>query len=61
MDIAALADITIVMLVPEGGDIIQTMKAGVMEVADIFVINKYDRPDAGNYYNNPETNAGAGF
>ena len=52
VDIAALADITIVMLVPEGGDIIQTMKAGVMEVADIFVINKYDRPDADNYYNN---------
>ena len=52
VDIAALADITIVMLVPEGGDIIQTMKAGVMEVADIFVINKYDRPDAANYYNN---------
>lgn len=52
VDIAALADITILMLVPEGGDIIQTMKAGVMEVASIFVINKYDRPDADNYYNN---------
>jgi LAO/AO transport system kinase len=52
VDIAAFADITIVMLVPEGGDIIQTMKAGVMEVANIFVINKYDRPDADNYYNN---------
>ena len=51
VDIAALADITIVMLVPEGGDIIQTMKAGLMEVADIFVINKFDRPDAENYYN----------
>ena len=52
VDIAALADITIVVLVPEGGDIIQTMKAGVMEVANIFVINKYDRPDADHYYNN---------
>jgi len=52
VDIAALADITVVMLVPEGGDIIQTMKSGVMEVADIFVINKYDRPDADSYYNN---------
>jgi LAO/AO transport system kinase len=52
VDIAALADITIVTLVPEGGDIIQTMKAGVMEVADIFVINKYDRPGAENFYNN---------
>ena len=51
VDIAALADITIVMLVPEGGDIIQTMKAGLMEVADIFVINKYDRPGAQNFYN----------
>ena len=52
VDIARLADITVVMLVPEGGDVIQTMKAGLMEVADIFVINKYDRPDAANYYNN---------
>ncbi|MDQ6904122.1 MAG: methylmalonyl Co-A mutase-associated GTPase MeaB [Bacteroidota bacterium] len=52
VDIAALADITIVLLTPEGGDIIQTMKAGLMEVADIFIINKYDRPEAANYYNN---------
>ncbi len=52
VDIARLADITIVMLVPEGGDIIQTMKAGLMEVADIFVINKFDRPDADHYFNN---------
>jgi len=51
VDIAALADITIVMLVPEGGDSIQTMKAGVMEVADIFVINKFDRPCAETFYN----------
>ncbi|MEO6904976.1 MAG: methylmalonyl Co-A mutase-associated GTPase MeaB [Ginsengibacter sp.] len=51
VDIAALADITIVMLVPEGGDIIQTMKAGLMEVADIFLINKFDRPGAQNFYN----------
>lgn len=52
VDIAALADITVVVLVPEGGDVIQTMKAGLMEVADIFVINKYDRPDADSYFNN---------
>ena len=52
VDIAALADITVVVLVPEGGDVIQTMKAGLMEVADIFVINKYDRPDAAAFYNN---------
>jgi LAO/AO transport system kinase len=51
VDIAAIAGITIVMLVPEGGDIIQTMKAGLMEVADIFVINKSDRPGAENFYN----------
>jgi LAO/AO transport system kinase len=52
VDIAAIADITIVMLVPEGGDIIQTMKAGLMEVADIFVINKSDRPGSEIFYNN---------
>ena len=51
VDIASLADITVVVLVPEGGDIIQTMKSGLMEVADIFVINKYDRPGADNFYN----------
>jgi LAO/AO transport system kinase len=52
VDIAGLADITVVMLVPEGGDVIQTMKAGLMEVADIFVVNKYDRPGADIFYNN---------
>ncbi len=52
VDIAALADATIVVLVPEGGDVIQTMKAGIMEVADIFVINKYDRPGADSYFKN---------
>lgn len=52
VDIAALADITVVILVPEGGDIIQNMKAGIMEVADIFVINKYDRPGASGLFNN---------
>jgi LAO/AO transport system kinase len=51
VDIAALADITVVMLVPEGGDVIQNMKAGLMEVADIFVINKFDRPGAQSLYN----------
>ena len=51
VDIAALADITVVMLVPEGGDSIQTMKAGLMEVADIFVVNKNDRPGAQTFYN----------
>lgn len=51
VDIAGLADITVVVLVPEAGDVIQTMKAGLMEVADIFVVNKYDRPDADIFYN----------
>ena len=52
VDIAALADVTIVVLVPEGGDEIQTMKAGIMEIADIFVVNKSDRPDADTFVNN---------
>ena len=46
LDIAAAADTTVVMLVPESGDSIQAMKAGLMEIADIFVINKADRPGA---------------
>jgi LAO/AO transport system kinase len=39
-------DVTVVVLVPESGDSIQTMKAGLMEIGDIFVINKSDRPGA---------------
>ncbi len=46
IEIASLADTTVVVLVPEGGDEIQTMKAGLMEVADIFVVNKCDRSGA---------------
>jgi LAO/AO transport system kinase len=41
-----MADITILVLVPESGDDIQLMKAGIMEIADIYVINKSDRPGA---------------
>jgi LAO/AO transport system kinase len=52
IEIAALADTTVVVLVPEGGDEIQTMKAGIMEIADIFVINKADRPSAENFEKN---------
>lgn len=52
VEIAGLADVTILVLVPEGGDIIQTMKAGIMEIADIFVVNKSDRPDAETFVNN---------
>jgi LAO/AO transport system kinase len=46
VEIAGLADTTMVVLVPEAGDEIQTMKSGLMEIADIFVVNKCDRPDA---------------
>jgi len=46
IEIAGLADTTVVVVVPESGDEVQTMKAGLMEIADIFVINKSDRPDA---------------
>lgn len=46
LDIAGTADSTVVVLVPESGDSIQAMKAGLMEIADIFVINKSDRPGA---------------
>ncbi len=52
VEIAGLADVTVVVLVPEGGDVIQTMKAGLMEIADIFVVNKSDRPDADTFVNN---------
>jgi LAO/AO transport system kinase len=45
-EIASLADITILVLVPESGDDIQLMEAGIMEIADIYVINKSDRPGA---------------
>lgn len=46
LDIAVSADTTAVVLVPESGDGVQAMKAGLMEVADLFVINKSDRPGA---------------
>ncbi len=46
LDIAGAADTTIVVLVPESGDEIQVMKAGLMEIADIFVLNKSDREGA---------------
>jgi LAO/AO transport system kinase len=52
IDITGLADTTVVVLVPEAGDEVQTMKAGLMEIADIFVVNKSDRPDAGRFVKN---------
>jgi LAO/AO transport system kinase len=46
LDVARMADTTILVLVPESGDGIQTLKSGVMEAADVFVVNKADRPGA---------------
>lgn len=44
VDIVELADTTILVLTPEQGDGVQALKAGIMEVADLFCVNKYDRP-----------------
>ena len=52
IEIAGIADTTIVVLVPESGDEIQTMKAGLMEIADIFIVNKADRPGADSFIHN---------
>jgi LAO/AO transport system kinase len=49
VEIAGLADVTVVTLSPESGDDIQTMKAGIMEIADIFAVNKADRPEANHF------------
>src|SRR5947207_2070212 len=46
IDIVRLADVTVVILVPGMGDDVQTIKAGIMEIADVFVINKSDREGA---------------
>jgi LAO/AO transport system kinase len=46
LDVVHAADTTVVALVPESGDAIQAMKAGLMEIADVFVMNKADRQDA---------------
>ncbi len=55
VEIAGLADTTVVVLVPESGDSVQAMKAGLMEIADLFVINKADRADADALVNSLET------
>jgi LAO/AO transport system kinase len=54
LDIARAADSTTVILVPESGDSIQTLKAGLMEIADVFVVNKADRPGAERVRNDIE-------
>ena len=46
LDVTRMADSTVLVLVPESGDGIQTLKSGVMEAADLFVVNKSDRPGA---------------
>lgn len=46
LDISRTADSSVVVLVPESGDSIQTLKAGLMEIADVYVVNKADRPGA---------------
>ncbi len=46
LDVARTADSTVLVLVPESGDGIQTLKAGIMEIGDLFVVNKADRPGA---------------
>jgi len=52
VEIVGLADVTILVLVPESGDEVQTLKSGVMEIADIFVVNKSDRAGADTFVKN---------
>jgi len=52
VEIAGLADLTMVVLVPESGDEIQNIKSGLMEIANAFVVNKADRPGAEEFINN---------
>ncbi len=54
LDVARASDTTLVVLVPESGDAIQTLKAGVMEIADVFCVNKADRPGADRLRNDIE-------
>jgi LAO/AO transport system kinase len=49
IEIAGLADTAVVVVVPEAGDEVQTMKSGIMEIAHIFVVNKSDRPEADQF------------
>ncbi len=51
VEVAALADTTVVVLVPEAGDDVQMMKSGLMEIANVFVVNKSDRPNAEAFAN----------
>ena len=55
LDIMHTVDTVVVVVVPEAGDAIQTMKAGLLEIADVFVVNKADRPGAKRMANDLET------
>ncbi len=61
VEIASLADTTVVVMVPESGDSMQTLKSGLLEVADIFVVNKCDRPGADIFIKNLLSTMGHGF
>ena len=54
LEIMNVADFVSVVLVPESGDSIQAMKAGLLEIADVFVVNKFDRPGAEAFKNELE-------
>lgn len=58
IEVAGLADMTLVVLVPESGDEIQNIKSGLMEIADAFIINKADRDGADFFVNNLKKLAG---
>ena len=58
LDVARSADSTVLVLVPESGDGIQTLKSGIMEIGDIFVVNKADRPGADRLRNEIEVTLG---
>jgi LAO/AO transport system kinase len=51
VEVASMADTTVVVLVPEAGDEVQMMKSGLMEIANVFVVNKSDRPNAQTFVN----------
>jgi putative protein kinase ArgK-like GTPase of G3E family len=61
VEIAGLADTTVLVLVPEAGDEIQTMKAGVMEIADIFVVKKTRPARCGQVSESSAPDVGAGI
>lgn len=59
VEIAGLADVTVLVLVPESGDEVQTIKSGIMEIADVYVVNKSDREGADLFVKNLITLVGS--